>query len=52
MVHNAQREKGVFKVGDKIVNIGGFVEDKANSIAGVLIKDFTHNYGYDRVYDF
>jgi hypothetical protein len=52
MVHNAQREKGVFKVGDRVTNIGGGIENAANAIAGVLIKDFTHNYGYDRVYDF
>lgn len=52
MVHNAQREKEIFKLGDKVMNVGGFIEDKANSIAGILIKDFTHNYGYDNVYDF
>lgn len=51
LVHNKQREAGVFKIGDEVQNIGGAIEDAANSIAGVLIKDFTHNYGYDFIYD-
>ncbi len=51
MVHNKQREAGVFKAGEAVQNIGGVAEDQANAIAGILIKDFTHNHGYDYVYD-
>lgn len=51
LTHNRQRELGVFKSGDNVPNIGGFIEDQANSIAGILIKDFTHNYGYEKLYD-
>lgn len=51
LVHNAQREHGLFKVGDDIPDVGGKIEDMANSIAGIIIKDFTKNYGYDFVYD-
>lgn len=52
LVHNRQRELGMFGNGDVVQNIGGFIEDQANSVAGVFIKDFTHNYGYDNIYDF
>ncbi len=52
LVHNRQREVGIFNSGDAVQNIGGSIEDKANSIAGVFIKDFTHNYGFDDIYDF
>jgi predicted nucleotidyltransferase len=52
LVHNRQRELGMFGNGDAVQNIGGFIEDQANSVAGVFIKDFTHNYGYDNIYDF
>jgi len=51
LVHNKQRESGMFGVGDVVVNIGGHIEDQANSVAGIFIKDFTHNYGYDWIYD-
>lgn len=51
LTHNKQREAGVFKAGDNVQNIGGYIEDQANSIAGILIKDFTHNYGYEKLYD-
>ncbi len=51
LVHNRQREVGIFGEGDKVQNIGGHIEDQANSVAGVFIKDFTHNYGYDNIYD-
>lgn len=51
LVHNRQREVGIFDVGESIQNIGGTIEDQANSVAGVFIKDFTHNYGYDNIYD-
>lgn len=51
LVHNRQRELNMFKPGEKVQNIGGHIEDQANSVAGVFIKDFTHNYGYDNIYD-
>ena len=51
LTHNRQREVGIFGNGDKVQNIGGHIEDQANSVAGVFIKDFTHNYGYDNIYD-
>lgn len=51
LTHNRQREVGIFGVGDKVQNIGGHIEDQANSVAGIFIKDFTHNYGYDNIYD-
>lgn len=51
LVHNKQREAGVFNPNDKVQNIGGHIEDQANSIAGILIKDFANNYGYERIYD-
>ena len=51
LTHNRQRELGVFKVGEQVQNIGGDIENEANAIAGILKKDFTHNYGYDNVYD-
>lgn len=51
LTHNRQRELGMFKPGEEVQNIGGKIEDEANSIAGILIKDFTHNYGYDNIYE-
>ena len=51
LTHNRQRELGMFKPGEDVQNIGGKIEDEANSIAGILIKDFTHNYGYDNIYE-
>jgi hypothetical protein len=42
----------MFGQGEKVTNIGGHIEDQANSVAGIFIKDFTHNYGYDHIYDF
>jgi predicted nucleotidyltransferase len=51
MVHNKQREVGIIKPGVEVQNIGGKIEGAANEIAGILIKDFTHNHGYDYVYD-
>jgi hypothetical protein len=52
LVHNRQRELNMFKPGEAVQNIGGHIEDQANSVAGVFIKDFTHNYGFDGIYDF
>ena len=51
LTHNRQRELGVFKAGEAVQNIGGHIEDEANAMMGILKKDFTHNYGYDNVYD-
>lgn len=51
LTHNRQRELGKFNPGDYVQNIGGDIEDEANSIMGILKKDFTHNYGYDHIYD-
>lgn len=51
LTHNRQRELGIFKPGEDVQNIGGKIEDEANSIAGILIKDFTHNYGYENLYE-
>lgn len=51
LTHNRQREIGKFNPGDYVQNIGGHIEDEANSIMGILKKDFTHNYGYDYIYD-
>jgi len=52
LTHNRQRELNMFKPGETVQNIGGHIEDQANSVAGVFIKDFTHNYGFDNIYDF
>ncbi len=51
LTHNRQRELGKFNPGDYVQNIGGEIEDEANSIMGILKKDFTHNYGYNHIYD-
>jgi hypothetical protein len=51
LTHNRQRELGIFNPGDNVQNIGGKIEDEANSIAGILIKDFSHNYGYGSLYE-
>ena len=51
LTHNRQRELGKFNPGEYVQNIGGDIEDEANSIMGILKKDFTHNYGYDYIYD-
>jgi predicted nucleotidyltransferase len=41
--HNKQMELGLFQPGDYVQNIGGYIEDQANSIAGALIKKFTQD---------
>ena len=51
LTHNRQREIKSFNVGEKVQTIGGWIEDEANSIAGILIKDFAMNYGFDEIYD-
>jgi hypothetical protein len=51
LTHNRQRELGKFNPGDAVQNIGGHIEDEANAMMGILKKDFTHNYGYDNIYE-
>lgn len=51
LTHNRQRELGIFKPGEQVQNIGGKIEDEANSIAGILIKDFASNYGHEDIYE-
>lgn len=51
LTHNRQIEIGKFNLGEKVQNIGGEIENEADSVAGMLIKDFTHNNGYDEIYD-
>lgn len=51
LVHNRQRELKMFKPGEAVQNIGGKIEDQANSVAGILIKDFSKNYNYDVIYE-
>jgi len=51
LVHNRQRELGLFNIGDPVQDIGGAIEDEANSIAGVFIKDYAKNYGNEHIYD-
>ena len=52
LTHQKQLEAGVFKLGDKVQNIGGKIENQANEIAGILIKDFAINFGNDSLYEF
>jgi len=42
LVHYRQKEKGKFKPGDDIPNIGGEIEDEANAICGQLVKMFVN----------
>jgi len=51
LTHNRQREMGIFDPGDNVQNIGGHIEDQANSIAGILIKDFVDNHGYEHIHE-
>jgi len=51
LTHNRQIEIGKFNLGEEVQNIGGEIENEADSVAGMLIKDFTHNNGYDEIYD-
>lgn len=51
LTHMKQLEMGMYRVGDKTQTIGGLLEDQANSIAGILIKDFAMNFGFDKIYD-
>ena len=51
LTHNRQREIKSFKIGEHVPTIGGWIEDEANAKAGVLIKDFAMNFGFDKIYD-
>jgi len=51
LVHNRQRELGLFDVGESVQDIGGPVENEANSTAGIFIKDYAKNYGNKHIYD-
>jgi hypothetical protein len=51
LTHNRQRELGIFNPGDDVPTIGYHIEDQANAIAGILIKDFAMNHGYDMIYE-
>lgn len=42
LVHHHQFETGEIKNGQKVQDIGGKIEDDANSIAGQLVKKFTY----------
>lgn len=51
LTHNRQREMGMFKPNEPVQNIGGHIESQADTMAGILIKDFTHHQGFDHIYD-
>ncbi|MFA5068041.1 MAG: 2'-5' RNA ligase family protein [Candidatus Izemoplasmatales bacterium] len=52
LTHNRQRELKSYDVGESVQTIGGWIEDEANAKAGILIKDFAMNHGFDHIYDF
>jgi len=51
LTHNRQREVESFASGENVQTIGGWIEDEANAKAGILIKDFAMNQGFDEIYD-
>ena len=51
LTHNRQREIESFQIGENVPTIGGWIEDEANAKAGILIKDFAMNFGFDEIYD-
>jgi len=51
LVHNKQREDGRIDMENPPADIGGIIENEANAIAGILIKDFAQNHGHDYIYD-
>jgi len=51
LTHNRQREIKSFGDGEIVQTIGGWIEDEANAKAGILIKDFAMNFGFDEIYD-
>jgi glycine/serine hydroxymethyltransferase len=40
LVHFQQKERGEFNDGKDVPDIGGFIEDEANAVAGQLVKKF------------
>jgi hypothetical protein len=40
LVHYQQKERGEFNNGKEVPDIGGFIEDEANAVAGQLVKKF------------
>lgn len=51
LTHNRQREIKSFEPNGVVQTIGGWIEDEANAKAGILIKDFAMNFGFDEIYD-
>jgi hypothetical protein len=51
LTHNRQREIKSYEIGEEVPTIGGWIEDEANAKAGILIKDFAMNHGFDEIYD-
>ena len=51
LTHNRQREVKSFEIGENVPTIGGWIEDEANAKAGIMIKDFAMNFGFDEIYD-
>ena len=51
LTHNRQREIEKFVIGQDVPNIGGEIENEADSVAGMLIKRYTHDNGHEDIYD-
>lgn len=51
LTHNRQREIESFNMGETVQTIGGWIEDEANAKAGIMIKDFAMNFGFEIIYD-
>tara|TARA_Y100000310_G_scaffold263325_1_gene273507 strand:+ start:5117 stop:5839 length:723 start_codon:yes stop_codon:yes gene_type:complete len=49
MVHAQQDGLGL--LGGHVQDIGGDIEDEANAVAGRLVKEFSYDYGVDKVYE-
>ncbi len=45
LTHQRQREMGKYKEGETVQNIGGSIENEANSMAGILKKEFAELFG-------
>lgn len=44
-VHLKQKQDGKIKEGVPVQNIGGPIEDEANALSGVLVKEYAANFG-------
>jgi len=51
LTHNRQREIGKILPDVPVQNISGEIENESDSVAGVLIKHYTHTCGMDNIYD-